>query len=155
MEGTRPLLVEVQALVTPTVFGVPGRRAAGVDYTRMVVLRAVLEKRAGLHLSSHDVYVSVAGGVTVDEPAVGLGGAAAVASSLRDRPVDAAVVAIGEVGLAGEGRGVPQLGKRAAGAARVGFQRGIVPKPAAGRDVSAVEIVPGGDIWETLGHLIP
>ncbi|OLE14064.1 MAG: hypothetical protein AUG93_00200 [Armatimonadetes bacterium 13_1_20CM_4_65_7] len=115
MEGTRPLLVEVQALVTPTV----------------------------------------AGGVTVDEPAVDLGVAAAVASSLRDRPVDAAVVAIGEVGLAGEVRVVPQLEKRAAEAARMGFQRCIVPKPAAELDVSAIELVPVGHIGEALAHLIP
>ncbi|TMI74649.1 MAG: DNA repair protein RadA [Bacillati bacterium ANGP1] len=155
MEGTRPLLVEVQALVTPTVFGMPRRTAAGVDYNRMVVLLAVLEKRAGLHLSSHDVYVSVAGGVTVDEPAVDLGVAAAVASSLRDRPVDAAVVAIGEVGLAGEVRVVPQLEKRAAEAARMGFQRCIVPKPAAELDVSAIELVPVEHIGEALAHLIP
>src|SRR2546422_10685451 len=118
----------------------------------MVGLLAVVEKRAGLHLSSHDVYVSVAGGVTVDEPAVDLGVAAAVASSLRDRPVDAAVVAIGEVGLAGEGRGVPQIEKRAAGAARMGFQRGIVPKPAAGLGISAIGIGPGGHIGEAVGQ---
>src|SRR2546425_10145846 len=114
----------------------------------MVGLLAVVEKRAGLHLSSHDVYVSVAGGVTVDEPAVDLGVAAAVASSLRDRPVDAAVVAIGEVGLAGGVRGVPQLEERAAGAARVGFQRGIVPKPAAELGGARVELVPGEHIGE-------
>src|SRR2546425_13193759 len=94
----------------------------------MVGLLAVVEKRAGLHLSSHDVYVSVAGGVTVDEPAVDLGVAAAVASSLRDRPVDAAVVAIGEGGLAGGGRGGPQVGEGAAGAAGGGVPRGTGPE---------------------------
>lgn len=155
MEGTRPLLVEVQALVTPTVFGMPRRTAAGVDYNRTVVLLAVLEKRAGLHLSSHDVYVSVAGGVTVDEPAVDLGVAAAVASSLRDRPVDAAVVAIGEVGLAGEIRVVPQMDKRVMEAARMGFRRCIVPKPAAELDVSGIELVPVEHIGEALAKLIP
>lgn len=154
MEGTRPLLVEVQALVTPTVFGMPRRTAAGVDYNRMVVLLAVLEKRAGLHLSSHDVYVSVAGGMTVDEPAVDLGAAAAVASSLRDRPVDAAAVAVGEVGLAGEIRVVPQLDKRAAEAARMGFRRCIVPKPAAELDVPGIELIPVEHIGEALTKLI-
>ena len=154
MEGTRPLLVEVQALVTPTVFGMPRRTAAGVDYNRMVVLLAVLEKRAGLHLSSHDVYVSVAGGVTVDEPAVDLGIAAAVASSLRDRPVDPAVVAIGEVGLAGEVRVVPQLEQRAAEAARMGFHQCVVPKLAAELDVSGIELVPVEHIGEALAKLI-
>ncbi len=128
MEGTRPLLVEVQALVTPTVFGLPRRTAAGVDYNRMVVLLAVLEKRAGVHLSSHDVYVSVAGGVVVDEPAIDLGVAAAIASSLRERPVDASAVAIGEVGLASEVRAVPHVGKRALEAARLGFHRCVVPQ---------------------------
>ncbi len=155
MEGTRPLLVEVQALVTPTVFGMPRRTAAGVDYNRTVVLLAVLERRAGLHLSSHDVYVSVAGGVTVDEPAVDLGVAAAVASSLRDRPVDATAVAIGEVGLAGEIRVVPQMDKRALEAARMGFRRCIVPKPAAELDVSGIELVPVEHIGEALAKLIP
>ena len=91
----------------------------------------------------------------MDEPAVDLGVAAAVASSLRDRPVDATVVAIGEVGLAGEIRVVPQLDKRAAEAARMGFQRCIVPKPAAELDVSAIELVPVGHIGEALAHLIP
>ncbi len=155
MEGTRPLLVEVQALVTPTVFGMPRRTAAGVDYNRMVVLLAVLEKRAGLHLSSHDVYVSVAGGVTVDEPAVDLGVAAAVASSLRDRPVDPAAVAIGEVGLAGEIRVVPQLDKRAAEAARMGFRRCVVPKLAAELEVSGIELLPVEHIGEALTRLLP
>lgn len=155
MEGTRPLLVEVQALVTPTVFGMPRRTAAGVDYNRTVVLLAVLEKRAGLHLSSHDAYVSVAGGVTVDEPAVDLGVAAAVASSLRDRPVDASVVAIGEVGLAGEIRVVPQMDKRVLEAARMGFRRCVVPKPAAELDVSGIELVPVEHIGEALAKLIP
>lgn len=155
MEGTRPLLVEVQALVTPTVFGMPRRTAAGVDYNRMVVLLAVLEKRAGLHLSSHDVYVSVAGGVTVDEPAADLGVAAAVASSLRERPVDTTVVAIGEVGLAGEIRAVSQLETRAVEAARMGFRRCIVPKLAAELEVPGIELVPVQHIGEALAHLIP
>lgn len=143
MEGTRPLLVEVQALVTPTVFGLPRRTAAGVDYNRMILLLAVLEKRAGLHLSSQDVYVSVAGGVTVDEPAIDLGVAAAVASSLRDRPVDSVTVAIGEVGLAGEIRAVPHIGKRALEAARLGFRRCLVPR-------NTVDEVPTDNI-ETVG----
>src|SRR3989475_13196517 len=112
----------------------------------MVVLLAVLEKRAGLHLSSHDVYVSVAGGVTVDEPAVDLGVAAAVASSLRDRPVDAAGGAIGEVGLAGGGRVVPQLEQRAAGAGGMGVHQGGGPKQGAEKEVSGVEVVPVGHI---------
>lgn len=156
MEGTRPLLVEVQALVTPTVFGMPRRTAAGVDYNRMVVLLAVLEKRAGLHLSSHDVYVSVAGGVTVDEPAIDLGMAAAIASSLRDRPVDDAAVAIGEVGLAGEIRTVPQLSKRALEAARLGFRRCVIPRAPVGEvTADGIEVMAVEHLAEALAALIP
>lgn len=156
IEGTRPLLVEVQALVTPTVFGMPRRTAAGVDYNRMVLLLAVLEKRAGLHLSSHDVYVSVAGGVSVEEPAIDLGIAAAIASSLRDRPVNANAVAIGEVGLAGEIRAVPQIAKRALEAARLGFRHCVVPRSAASEVTpEGIEVVSVEHIAEALAALIP
>jgi len=127
IEGSRPLLVEVQALVSPTHFGMPRRTAAGVDYNRLLLLLAVLERRAGLHLAAQDVYVSVAGGVGVDEPAADLGIAVAVASSLRDRPVDPRAVVIGEVGLAGEIRAVPQMGKRLSETARLGFERAVIP----------------------------
>ncbi len=155
MEGTRPLLVEVQALVTPTVFGMPRRTVAGVDYNRTVVLLAVLEKRAGMALASHDVYVSVAGGVNVDEPAIDLGVAAAVASSLRGRPVDPTAVAIGEIGLGGELRMVPQLEKRALEAARLGFRRCIAPAQAAELQVAGIELIPVSQVASALQHLIP
>jgi DNA repair protein RadA/Sms len=128
VEGTRPLLLEVQALVTQTPFGVPRRTAAGVDYNRMLLLLAVLEKRAGLHLASSDVYVSVAGGVRVDEPAADLGVACAVASSHRVRAVDASTVTVGEVGLSGEVRAVSQIARRVAEAAKLGFRRVILPR---------------------------
>ncbi|MBI2972955.1 MAG: DNA repair protein RadA, partial [Armatimonadetes bacterium] len=154
IEGTRPLLIEVQALVTPTVFGMPRRTAAGVDYNRMVVLLAVLEKRAGLHLASQDVYVSIAGGVAVDEPAIDLGIAAAVASSLRDRPVDRSAVAIGEVGLAGEIRTVPQIGKRVGEAARLGFDRCIVPRSGVEEGAAGMEVVPVEHLADALAHLL-
>jgi DNA repair protein RadA/Sms len=154
MEGTRPLLVEVQALVTPTVFGMPRRTVAGVDYNRTVVLLAVLEKRAGMPLASHDVYISVAGGVNVDEPAVDLGVAAAVASSLRGRPVDPTAVAIGEIGLGGELRMVPQLEKRALEAARLGFRRCIAPGSAAELQVAGIELVPVSQVDAAIQQLI-
>ncbi|MDR7421144.1 MAG: DNA repair protein RadA [Armatimonadota bacterium] len=128
IEGTRPLLVEVQALVSPTHFGMPRRTAAGVDYNRLLLLLAVLERRAGLQFASQDAYVSVAGGITVEEPAADLGVAVALASSLRNRPIDPHTVIIGEIGLAGEVRAVPQLGKRLAEAARLGFARAVVPR---------------------------
>jgi len=128
VEGTRPILLEVQALVTRTPFGMPRRTAAGVDYNRMLVLLAVLEKRAGLHLGACDVYVSVAGGVRVDEPAVDLAIACAVASSHRDRPVEAQTAVVGEVGLGGEVRAVSQITRRTVEAAKLGFRRAIVPR---------------------------
>jgi DNA repair protein RadA/Sms len=128
VEGTRPLLVEVQALVSPTHFGMPRRTAAGVDYNRLLLLLAVLERRAGLQFASQDAYVSVAGGITVEEPAADLGIAVALASSLRNRPIAPDTVIIGEIGLAGEVRAVPHLGKRLAEAARLGFGRALVPR---------------------------
>ena len=155
LEGSRPLLVEVQALVTATVFGMPRRTASGVDYNRMVVLLAVLEKRAGLHFGSQDVYVSVAGGVTVDEPAADLGVAAAVASSLRNRPVDDSVIAIGEVGLAGELRAVPQVEKRLQEAARLGFRRAVLPRHGVPeRAPDGLEVVGADSVAEALARLL-
>src|SRR5690606_32143002 len=112
MEGTRPVLVEIQALVTPTSYGTPQRTATGFDARRLQMLLAVLEKREGLRLSAHDVFVNVAGGVRLDEPAVDLGVVVAVASSFRDVPTDTSSVLVGEVGLGGEIRTVSQLGPR-------------------------------------------
>ncbi len=128
LEGTRPLLVEVQALVAPTPFGTPRRTTSGLDYNRLLLLLAVLEKRAGFQLGGCDVYVNAAGGVRVEEPAVDLGVLMAVASSYRDRPVDPHTVFCGEVGLSGEVRGVPQVGRRLLEAAKLGFRRLVVPR---------------------------
>ncbi|HYE57468.1 MAG TPA: DNA repair protein RadA [Rhodothermales bacterium] len=128
LEGSRPLLVEVQALVTPTAYGTPQRTATGFDGRRLQMLLAVLEKRAGMRLSTHDVFVNVAGGVTLDEPAADLGVLVAVASSLRDVPSDSGTVCIGEVGLGGELRGVAQVQPRLVEAARLGFAQAVVPK---------------------------
>ena len=127
IEGTRPLLVEVQALVAPSYFSAPRRMVSGIDYNRAMLILAVLEKRVGLSLANQDVYVNVAGGVRIVEPAVDLAIAVAVASNLKDRPVDPNTVVIGEVGLAGEVRGVSQIEKRIKEAARLGFERVIVP----------------------------
>jgi DNA repair protein RadA/Sms len=154
IEGSRPVLVEVQALVSPTHFGMPRRTAAGVDYNRLLLLLAVLERRAGLHLAAQDVYVSVAGGVGVEEPAADLGIAVAVASSLRDRPVDARAVVIGEVGLAGEIRGVPQMGKRLAEAARLGFERAVIPAAATAEAPAGLQVVPAADLTTALRALL-
>ncbi len=156
MEGSRPLLLEVQALVTRTPFGLPRRTAAGVDLNRMVLLLAVLEKRAGLHLMNSDVYVSVAGGVRADEPAVDLGVALAVASSHRERPADPATVAVGEVGLGGEVRAVSRIASRVAEAGKLGFRRMILPRAslAGVEDPGGVELIGTADIREALNLLL-
>lgn len=127
MEGTRPLLVEVQALVSATTFVSPRRTADGIDLNRVQLLIAVLEKRVGLLLGNHDAYVKVAGGVKIAEPAVDMGLAAALASSYRDRPADARTVVIGEVGLAGEVRAVSRVEQRLREAEKMGFRRAVLP----------------------------
>lgn len=127
MEGTRPLLVEVQALAAPASYGVPQRSSTGFDLRRLQMLLAVLEKRVGANVGRYDVFVNVAGGVRVDEPAVDLGMALSIVSSLRDLPVDSGTVAIGEIGLGGEIRRVSQADKRIAEASRLGFTRCVLP----------------------------
>ncbi len=128
IEGTRPLLVEVQALVAPTSYGVPQRTATGFDTRRLQMLLAVLEKRAGLRVGQYDVFVNVAGGVRLDEPAADLGMAISIVSSLRDTPVDAQSVVVGEVGLGGEIRMVNQIEKRVSEATKLGFRQILVPR---------------------------
>lgn len=128
LEGSRPVLVEIQALVTSTSYGTPQRTATGFDYGRLQMLLAVLEKREGLGLSTHDVFVNVAGGMRLDEPAVDLGVIVAVASSFRDIPADTGTVLIGEVGLNGEVRTIGQLAPRLREAEKLGFERAIVPQ---------------------------
>jgi DNA repair protein RadA/Sms len=127
IEGSRPMLVEVQALVSPTSFGTPRRMAIGLDQNRTSLLLAVLEKRVGLELLGDDVFVSVAGGLEVDEPAADLGVAAAVASSFRNRPLPPNTVLFGEVGLGGEVRGAAQSALRVKEAAQMGFTRCVLP----------------------------
>src|SRR5512141_1680645 len=127
IEGSRPMLVEVQALVSPTSFGTPRRMSLGIDPNRTSLLLAVLEKRVGLELLSDDVYVSVAGGLEVDEPAADLGVAAAIASSFRNRPLPPSTVLFGEVGLGGEVRGAAQSTLRVKEAAQMGFTRCVLP----------------------------
>jgi DNA repair protein RadA/Sms len=144
MEGSRPLLVEVQALVSPARFGAPVRRVSGLDPNRLSLLVAVLGRRAGIGLSGHDVYANLAGGLSVMEPGLDLPIALALASSLRDRPVIGGTVAIGEVGLLGELRPVAGLERRLREAARLGFGRAIVPRGAKGDrplNVSGMEII--------------
>jgi len=129
LEGTRPLLVEVQALVGPAPFGgTPRRQVAGIDYQRAVIVLAVLERRCGFPLHSADVYINAAGGVRVEEPAVDLAIALAVASAHLDQPVDPGIVVFGEVGLAGEVRATRHGERRLQEAAKLGFRRCVLPK---------------------------
>ncbi|MEA4961698.1 DNA repair protein RadA [Lutispora sp.] len=127
LEGTRPMLVEVQALLSYTSFGVPRRTATGADYNRVVLLMAVLEKRVGLQLQNYDSYVNVVGGIKLNEPSSDLGIIAARASSYRDKEIDGGTVIIGEVGLAGEVRAVNFIEKRINEAAKLGFTKCVIP----------------------------
>ncbi len=127
LSGTRTLLVEIQALVSPSGFGTPRRTALGVDSNRVALLAAVLEKKVGLDILGCDLFVNVAGGLTVDDPAADLACVAALASSFRDRALDPHAFVLGEVGLAGEVRAVAQADARLAEAARLGFTRALVP----------------------------
>ncbi|MGH9315005.1 MAG: DNA repair protein RadA, partial [Vicinamibacterales bacterium] len=156
IEGSRPILVEVQALVSTGAFGNARRTAVGLDHNRLSLLLAVLEKRAGLNLMAEDVFVNVAGGMTVDEPAADLGVIAAVASSVRNRPVRAATAVFGEVGLAGEIRGISQAALRVREAAQMGFSRCVLPENnCAPADVpSGCELVGVRTVGEALDELM-
>ena len=133
MEGTRPVLAEVQALVTHTSFNVPRRTTDGFDFNRSALLLAVLEKRGGLKLGNCDAYINVIGGLKLDEPAADLPVAIAVASSYRDQVVDNSLAAVGEVGLTGEIRAVANLSQRLNEIARLGFRRCVIPRQGAER----------------------
>lgn len=128
LEGTRPILIEVQALVTSTSYGLPQRTATGFDLRRLQMLLAVLEKRGGVNLGTQDVFVNVAGGIRIDEPAADLGIAVSIVSSLRDVPADSQTVTVGEIGLGGEIRTVSHSERRVQEAAKLGFKRIIVPQ---------------------------
>jgi DNA repair protein RadA/Sms len=127
MEGTRPLLVEIQALASTTSFGLPRRTANGVDFNRLLLLIAVLSKRVGLRLFDQDVFVNVVGGLRISEPAADLGLALAIASSVQNAPLPGDLAAVGEVGLSGELRMVSHLSRRLNEAAKLGFRRCIIP----------------------------
>ncbi len=162
IEGTRPILLEVQALVTPTGYSVPQRTATGLDYRRLSIILAVVEKRMGLKLGAFDVFLNIAGGVRIDEPAVDLAAAISVISSYRDIPVDSGTLVIGEVGLAGEVRSVSQIERRVQEAAKLGFKRAIVPHAnfstvSQGKGSKArldVEVIEVQKLSEAVNHLI-
>lgn len=152
MEGTRPVLVELQALVTPTSFPSPRRMATGVDYNRVALIMAVLEKRVGMLLQNQDAYVNVAGGIRLDEPAIDLAIAISLASSFRDRLTFPDDVVLGEIGLTGEVRGVSRIEQRVKEAAKLGFKRAIIPhKNLTGWEYpKGIEIVPVQTVEEAL-----
>jgi DNA repair protein RadA/Sms len=148
-EGTRPIVVELQALVSPTSYSSPRRSTTGIEYNRLLQILAVLEKRVGIPLSKLDAYVASSGGLTVNEPAADLGVAVAVVASFRDRTVDARMVLIGEVGLGGQVRPVSQLELRLKEAAKLGFQQAIVPKGQMIPDVG-MEVFPVGRVVDAI-----
>jgi DNA repair protein RadA/Sms len=156
LEGSRPLLVEVQALVSTSSYGNAKRMASGIDQNRLSLLLAVLEKRAGLNLLGEDVFINVAGGMTVDEPAADLAVVAAVASSLRNRPIRQGTAVFGEVGLAGEVRSAPQAALRLREAAQMGFMRVVLPEGNVARDEAAAgcELVFVKNVGEALDQLM-
>jgi DNA repair protein RadA/Sms len=155
MEGSRPLLVEMQALVSGTSFGTPRRTATGFDQNRLSLLVAVLEKKVGLHLAGCDIFCNAAGGVRLTEPAVDLGVAAAVASSHLDRAADPGTVVIGEVGLAGEVRAVARPELRIREAAKLGFTRCVLPSGNLKHlDVAGIELVGVGTVREALQEIL-
>ncbi|MBQ9314208.1 MAG: DNA repair protein RadA [Clostridia bacterium] len=130
LEGTRAMLIEIQALLSPTAFGMPKRTGIGVDYNRLSLLMAVLEKRAGLRISNYDAYVNVVSGIRIDEPAVDLGIALAIASNYKDIPLPKDLVAIGEIGLTGEVRSVNSIEKRVKEAEKMGFKTCVLAENA-------------------------
>ena len=156
MEGSRPIITEIQSLVAQTVFPAPRRTTNGIDYNRMCLIIAVLEKRLGLKFYQNDVYLNVIGGLRLDEPAVDLGVALALISSLTDRIVPDDLVAIGELGLAGECRAVSNLELRVKEAARLGFRRAIIPYRNVEKrsfECEGIELIPIRSIFDALSIL--
>jgi len=152
LEGTRPLLVEIQALTSTTSFGLPRRTANGVDFNRLLLLAAVLTKRVGLRLSDQDIFVNVVGGLKINEPAADLAVATAIASSFKSAPVAADLAIVGEIGLSGELRAVGQLPKRLNEAAKLGFKRCLVPKSFRRQEIASdgIEVIGVRSLREAL-----
>jgi len=155
MEGTRPILVELQALVSSTSFGNPRRTILGIDHNRVALLVAVMEKKLGMHLMGHDIFINVAGGVKVDEPAIDMGIVSAVASSFLDRSIPKGTITFGEVGLTGEVRAIGHVETRIAEAKKMGFARCLVPQSNLKRmtKVKEIEIIGVKTISEAIEEL--
>ena len=157
LEGARPVLAEIQALLVPTNFGTPRRTSNGLDYNRAVLLQAVLEKRGGLLINSCDAYLNVVGGLVLSEPAVDLSIILAMASSFRDRPLPEDLVAIGEVGLTGELRAVDRLSQRLNEIHRLGFRKCMIPKKHSLQELHPpkdLQLIPVGNIREALSSVL-
>jgi len=156
LEGSRPILVELQALVSPTGYAMPKRMANGVESNRVSLLLAVMEKRLGLHLAGQDVYVNVVGGMKIDEPAIDLGIVLAVTSSLRESPIDHATVVLGEMGLGGEVRAISQAELRIREAAKMGFKRCLLPERNLAKldPVEGIELVGVHEVGEALDAVL-
>ena len=155
MEGTRPILIEIQALVCGSSFGVPRRTAAGTDYNRVNLLMAVLEKRLGLHLSNYDAYVNIAGGVKMNEPAIDLGIVMAIVSSYKDKAIDEKTIVFGEVGLSGEVRAVSMPEQRVTEARKLGFTTCIIPEVCMDmvKGIQGIKIIGVKNIGDAVGLL--
>ena len=153
MEGTRPILLEIQALVCESNFGMPRRTAAGTDYNRVNLLMAVLEKRIGYHLGNYDAYVNIAGGIKINEPAIDLGIVMAIVSSYKNRPFDERTIVFGEVGLSGEVRAVNMPEQRVAEAKKLGFETCIVPEVSLDsvKSIGGIQIIGVKSINEAIG----
>ena len=153
MEGTRPILLEIQALVCESNFGMPRRTAAGTDYNRVNLLMAVLEKRIGYHLGNYDAYVNIAGGIKINEPAIDLGIVMAIVSSYKNRPFDERTIVFGEVGLSGEVRAVNMPEQRVAEAKKLGFETCIVPEVSLDsvKSIGGIKIIGVKSINEAIG----
>lgn len=153
VEGSRPIIAEIQALCVPTVFPAPRRTSNGVDFNRMYMLLAVLEKRLKAKFATHDVYLNVVGGLRAEEPAADMAIALAMLSSLKDKPVPDNIIAIGEIGLAGECRAVPNIDQRISEAVRLGFDTIIIPKRCYSKTLKAdsgIKLIPVASVFEVL-----
>jgi DNA repair protein RadA/Sms len=156
IEGSRPVLLEVQALVTPTNFGNPQRVTTGFDYRRLSILLAVLEKRAGMRLSAHNVFLNIAGGLKIDEPAIDLAVCTAVASSLKNKPAKNNFVVLGEVGLGGEIRSVGHIEKRIQEAEKLGFENVVIPQNNVKsiKSKNSIKLISVENIVEAIGRIL-
>ncbi len=150
--GSRPILIEIQALVVSSNFGVPRRTAQGIDVNRLSLLVAVMEKRLGIHLSSHDIFLNVAGGIRIEEPGADLGAIASIASSFKDKSINPETIIFGEVGLGGEVRGVSQSEGRLRESARLGFRKALLPKQNLEKihEVKGIETIGVGTVREAV-----